>query len=284
MREIYEGLKKTIDSGKPVILCTIIASSGSTPRGTGAMMVVTEEGICAGSIGGGAIEYKSIEIAKNALVTKNTYIHSFQLRRNDIQDIGMICGGDAEVLFSYIDPAMPETMEKYLEIEKEVEKLARVYIFGGGHVAQALVPVLNSLEFQCTVLDDRDDFIKPELFGGVAKTIKMNLEDVTSGIEITENDFVCIMTRGHKDDLEVEYQILKTPAKYIGVIGSSKKSAGVNRQLTERGINPKDIKRVTTPIGYKLKGAQTPAEIAICIAAQLIEVRAGYPARGNITE
>lgn len=282
MREIYEGIFKAVNAGRPAVLCTVEATSGSTPRGSGAMMVVTEEGRTAGTIGGGAIEWKSMQIAGEVLKTGETRAQGFQLRKNEIQDIGMICGGDAEVLFSYIDPAKPETMEKFYEIREEVKKLATVYIFGGGHVAQALVPVLSSLEFRCVVLDDREDYCDPALFPGVSETVRMDLSDVTAGLSITEDDYICIMTRGHKDDMEVEYQTLRTKAKYIGVIGSAKKTAGVNQKLMERGVTAEEIRRITTPIGFRLKGAQTPAEIAVCIAAQLIEVRAGYPARDGL--
>lgn len=279
MREICKGLKEALEAGKPAVLCTIIASSGSTPRGAGAMMVVTDEGRTAGTIGGGAIEFQAEKIASEVLKTKETGVQPFTLRRNDIQDIGMICGGDAQVEFCYIDPGMPETMEKYRELEEELHRLSTVYIFGGGHVAQALVPVLASLEFNTIVLDDRKEYCRRELFPGVTDTKVMDLADVTAGLNITEDDFVCIMTRGHKDDLEVEYRILQTPAKYIGVIGSAKKTAGVNQKLMERGVREEELKRITTPIGFKLRGAQTPAEIAICIAAQLIEVRAGFEPR-----
>jgi len=279
MREIFKGLQDAKEAGKPAVLCTILATSGSTPRGAGAMMVVTEDGRCAGTIGGGAIEFQSEKIALEVLKTKETRMQPFVLRKNDIQDIGMICGGDAQVEFFYIDPQMPETMQKYRELEEEVRKLATVYIFGGGHVAQALVPVLASLEFNTVVLDDREEYCRKELFSGVTETKVMDLDDITAGLNITGDDYVCIMTRGHKDDLEVEYRILQTPARYIGVIGSAKKTAGVNQKLMERGIREEDLKRITTPIGFKLRGAQTPAEIAICIAAQLIEVRAGFEPR-----
>lgn len=279
MREIFKGLEDAVKAGKPAVLCTILASSGSTPRGAGAMMVVTEQGRTAGTIGGGAIEFQSEKIASEVLKTKETRVQPFLLRKNDVQDIGMICGGDAQVEFYYIDPSDPETMRKYEELEEEVRKLATVFIFGGGHVAQALVPVLASLEFNTVVLDDREDYCRKELFSGVTETKVMDLENVTAGLHITEDDYVCIMTRGHKDDLEVEYQILKTPAKYIGVIGSAKKTAGVNQKLMDRGIREEELQRITTPIGFKLRGAQTPAEISICIAAQLIEVRSGFEPR-----
>lgn len=98
-----------------------------------------------------------------------------------------------------------------------------------------------------------------------------NLEDICK--EITENDYICIMTRGHKDDYVIQRQVLKTPAKYIGVIGSKRKTAGVMEKLRNDGYGEEDLKRITAPIGISLS-AETPAEIAISIAAQLINERA----------
>lgn len=151
----------------------------------------------------------------------------------------------------------------------------RVYIVGGGHIAQELVPVLTRVGFRCIVLEDRIEFAKPELFDGVKETrlVDMNcLSEVCSGI--TEHDYVCIMTRGHKDDLLVQKQILKTTAGYIGVIGSKRKSESVFSKLREYGYSDKDLARIKTPIGLEIM-AQTPAEIAISIAGEIIMKRAG---------
>ena len=98
-------------------------------------------------------------------------------------------------------------------------------------------------------------------------------EIVTDYVSIGEEDYVCVMTRGHKDDTIVQEQILRTPAAYIGVIGSRRKKASVFRVLKEDGFTDRDLERITTPIGLEI-GAETPAEIAISIAAQMIEVRA----------
>ena len=93
-------------------------------------------------------------------------------------------------------------------------------------------------------------------------------------MDIREEDFVCVMTRGHKDDLQVQAQVLKTKASYIGVIGSRRKAAAVAKRLEEEyQIPPEEIARVHTPIGLSI-GAETPEEIAISIAAELIRHRA----------
>ena len=152
-------------------------------------------------------------------------------------------------------------------------KPGKLVICGGGHVAQALVPILTSVDFSCVILENREEFCRPELFPG-AEDVRM-IENWHLGdyVSIGEEDYVCVMTRGHKDDTIVQEQILRTPAAYIGVIGSRRKKASVFRVLNEDGFTDRDLERITTPIGLEI-GAETPAEIAISIAAQMIEVRA----------
>ena len=147
------------------------------------------------------------------------------------------------------------------------------HIGGDGIVAQALVPILTSVDFSCVILENREEFCRPELFPG-AEDVRM-IENWHLGdyVSIGEEDYVCVMTRGHKDDTIVQEQILRTPAAYIGVIGSRRKKASVFRVLKEDGFTDRDLERITTPIGLEI-GAETPAEIAISIAAQMIEVRA----------
>ena len=152
-------------------------------------------------------------------------------------------------------------------------RAGRVYVFGGGHVSQALVPALTAVDFRCVVLEDRPEFCRPELFPGVEETRLVDNARLADFVTVDERDYVVVMTRGHKDDQAVQAQMLRTPAHYIGVIGSRRKTAGVFARLREEGFTDADLARITTPIGLDIK-AETPAEIAVSIAAQLIQVRA----------
>lgn len=332
MRKLFQLLKSKLEQKVDVVLVTIVASSGSVPRGEGARMLVTNEGRIGGTIGGGAVEYHSEEAAKKVLETENSHTEHFQLKKNEIQDLGMICGGDVNVYFQYVSSKEPQNIalleqieqlyqggeefwlihnlsdndmavyaetcgivgmkvpddvisglhEKPLQIEsggklyycEKMQKSGRVYIFGGGHVSQALVPALAAVDFRCVVLEDREEFAKPELFPGAEEVLMIENSHIADYAEIGSSDYVCIMTRGHKDDLEVQAQVLLTAARYIGVIGSRHKKAGVFAKLLERGFTERDLARITTPIGLSI-GAETPAEIAVSITAQLIACRAG---------
>lgn len=153
----------------------------------------------------------------------------------------------------------------------------RVYIFGGGHIAQALVPILSGVDFRCVILEDRPEFCRPELFPGVEEVRLMKPEEWEEKLQVTPYDYICVMTRGHKNDTDCQAFALRTEARYIGVIGSRRKIAVVNAELKRRGFTESELARIVTPIGLPIL-AETPGEIAISIAAQLIQVRAqGMP-------
>ena len=332
MKQLFETLRDALSRGEDAVLVTIVASSGSAPRGTGARMLVTAAGRICGTIGGGAVEYKGEQIAQEILRTKRSRQENVRLFNNDVADLGMVCGGAVDVYFRFIpggDPAVLQLIDgcagifAALEpswfitelsdgglsvygkqsgllgdpVPAEViaglsnrpvqqavdgkvyycEKLlqpGRVYIFGGGHVAQALAPALIAADFRCIVLDDRPDFLDPSLFGG-AETRRIDPEDISDVIaDLGENDYVCIMTRGHKDDMLIQRQVMRTPVRYIGVIGSARKQRTVKEQILASGYSEEDFVNVVSPIGLNI-GAETPAELAVSIAAQLIRVRAG---------
>lgn len=150
----------------------------------------------------------------------------------------------------------------------------RVYVFGGGHIAKELVPVLSHLDFKCVVIDDREVFANKESFPDAEEVFVSDFKNISTFLKIGPSDYVVIMTRGHQNDYLVEAQVLKTNARYIGVIGSKRKTAAVNEKLMRiDGFTQERLSMVYTPIGKAIK-AKTPAEIAISIAAELIEVRA----------
>lgn len=156
------------------------------------------------------------------------------------------------------------------------ERLAlpgRVFIFGGGHVAQALVPVLSGIDFSCIVIDDRPEFAKDDLFPRAAAVRLVDYRELPEDLGITADDYVCVMTRGHHGDYDVQRQILPIRPHYLGVIGSRRKLAFVKGKLLADGFSEADIDACYGPIGLAIS-AETPAEIAISIAAEMIAVRA----------
>ena len=327
MRNMLKTIHTMLSAGEDLVLVTVIASSGATPRGAGARMLVGNRGRICGTIGGGAVEYRSEQIAAKVLAEKTSLGQAFQLTRDDVQNLGMICGGACDVFFHYLPAGDAHTLELAEKAEAEFQKggdlwlltdvgeantmglytpemgfwgisvpqdlplsrhpermgdifaeqinsAGRVYVFGGGHVAQELVPVLAHVGFRCVVMDDRAEFTKTELFPGAEEVICGDLRNIGNYVTLGSEDYVCVMTRGHAYDTVVQAQVLKCRPTYCGVIGSAMKAAGVRKTLKEEyGLTEEELDLVTTPIGMNIKG-ETPAEIAISIAAQMILHRA----------
>lgn len=324
MRNMLKTMKAHLMQGEELVLVTVVASSGATPRGAGARMLVGKNGRICGTIGGGAVEYRSEQLAAKVLESKVSGQQDFSLTRDDVQNLGMICGGAVNIYFHYIPAGDKTTIALAEEAEarfaqggdlwlisditggtlsladktgplaphltrhphrlqlndrtlyiEQIQSGGRVYIFGGGHVAQELEPVLSHVGFRCVVLDDRPEFTRRELFPTAEEVLRVDFAHIADTVTIGREDYVCVMTRGHAFDTVVQAQVLKCRPAYVGVIGSKHKAAGVRKVLeAEYGLTPEELDQVTTPIGLSIQ-AETPEEIAISIAAQLIQVRAG---------
>ena len=149
----------------------------------------------------------------------------------------------------------------------------RVFIFGGGHVSQQTVPILSNIGFCVTVVENREDFAKKELFPSASDIILTDFEDVKNALEITHDDYVIVVTRGHQSDRAVLRQVLPLRPAYVGVIGSKGKVKLTKEALLKEGVEEALIDSMYAPIGLPIK-SETPAEIAVSIAAQLILHRA----------
>lgn len=333
MRNMLKTIQEFLLAGEALVLVTVTASSGATPRGAGARMLVGKKGRICGTIGGGAVEYRSEQIALQVLENKVSGQQDFSLTRDDVQNLGMICGGAVNVFFHYIPAGDPDTLALAQEAERifgtgealwllsnigkggalslytkkngfcgspvpewmtahlsrqpkhvqlngesfcveQINGSGRVFIFGCGHVSQELEPVLSHVGFRCVVMDDRPEFAKRELFPTAEEVKLVDFTKIAESVAIGPEDYVCIMTRGHAFDTVIQAQVLKCRPCYCGVIGSAHKAAGVRKILKEEyGLAEEELNLVTTPIGLKIK-AETPAEIAVSVAAQMILRRA----------
>ena len=333
MKKMFQTIAQHLRAGEDLVLVTVVASSGSTPRGAGSRMLLSAGGRICGTIGGGAVEFRSEQLAQEVLSRRESCEQSFLLTKNDVQDLGMICGGDVQVFFHFLAAGDASVLALAEEAEalfaeghdlwliselsaggslglysrergfvgisapealcdamrrrpvreeldgrdfyvEQIQSSGRVLVFGCGHVAQALVPVLAKVGFRCVAMDDRPEFARADLFPDAADVRLIDFTNVAASVTITEEDYICVMTRGHAFDAVVQAQAMQSPACYIGVIGSRKKIAGVTARLKEEyGFSDADFERVTSPIGLAIR-AETPEEIAVSIAAQLIALRA----------
>jgi len=149
-----------------------------------------------------------------------------------------------------------------------------VYIFGAGHIGRQLAPLCNLVGFKTVVVDDRPEYANREVFDTADRVILLkSFAGALEGLELNQNSYVVIVTRGHVDDKTVLEQVLKTPAGYIGMIGSRRKRDTVYRALQADGFTVHDLERVFSPIGLPI-GGETPEEIAVAIVAEMIRYRA----------
>ena len=149
----------------------------------------------------------------------------------------------------------------------------RAVIFGGGHIARELAPLLKNVGFRVTVMDCREEYADPADFPDAERIICGDYMHIDQYLDLGAEDYVVVMTNGHTHDFDVQEQALRRKLAYIGVIGSRKKTAVVNARLREAGVPEEGIAQVHTPIGTSIK-AVTPAEIAISIAGEMIYERA----------
>lgn len=249
-----EALSKIAATGSPFVAVTMIESTGSTPQDAGTKMLVDQTGLAHGTVGGGKVEHRAIEFAKEMIgdASRNREMVDWNLQR----DIGMTCGGLVKLFF-----------EVYNRDDWHV------VVFGAGHVAQSLVELLLTLDCRVTVLDSRQPWLdKIEDRKRLTKTCTDDLARFAT--TLTSNDFVICMTMGHSTDRPVLESIFKNriePA-YLGVIGSKSKKGALVRELKESGVDPKLAGKFLCPIGLQI-GSNQPAEIAISIVAQLLKYR-----------
>lgn len=235
--------------GEPCVLVTIIEERGSTPRNAGSKMVVTLERIFE-TIGGGHLEYKAMELAREMLSSRcqDTRLERFSLGAS----LGQCCGGATVLLF-----------------EPMGQPQAQIAVFGAGHVGRALVPLLASLPCKVRWIDSRENEFPEQIPAGVDKVVE---DDVVDEVErMPAGSYYIVMTHNHQLDLELTAAILKrNDFAYYGLIGSKSKRAKFEHRLRDRGFDPALVARMRCPMGLAEVKGKLPVEIAVSIAGEVI--------------
>ncbi len=253
MERIFERVQELFDQNKPAVLATIIESRGSTPRKTATRMIIYPGGSIEGTIGGGSLEKKTIDEALEVLKTGEPKLVHIALREKEPDSVEGICGGEIQVFLERIGTA------------------PRLLIFGAGHVGQTLARMAGEMDLQVVVYDDREEFTRPERFPSYVKTVHGPFDKAIETLQPTQDDFIVIVTYQHANDQGVLKQSLPTPAKYIGMIGSERKCLRIRENLANEGVPREQLDRVHAPIGIAI-GGHSPAEVAISILAQIVQV------------
>ncbi len=259
---VIARLAELISGGTPCVMAVLVKVEGSAPRHLGAKMLILGDGSSVGTIGGGALESAAISEAPAVLASGEPKLLSYDLR----PDLGMMCGGRAQV---YLEPHIAPP---------------RLYLFGAGHVGQAVCPVAASLGFAVTVVDDRAELTTGTRFPQAAALIHGLDPAAWEALPFHSRDTYCVVaTMGHATDTEVVAELVNRPLAYLGMIGSVTKRRALERELSSRGVAQDRIDAIRTPMGLDI-GAETPAEIAVSIAAELVRTRREAPAKSQPEE
>ena len=237
------------NQGEPCVLVTIIEELGSTPRNAGSKMVISAASTF-DTIGGGHLEYKAMQIARDMLARgqQNTHLERFSLGAS----LGQCCGGVTVLLF-----------------EPMGQVQAEIAVFGAGHVGRALVPLLASLPCRVRWIDSREQEIPVQLPSGVRKIVSEEPVDEIDNLPV--GSYCIVMTHNHPLDLELSAAILKrNDFAYFGLIGSKTKRVKFENRLRERGFEGSVLQRMRCPLGLAEVKGKLPVEIAISIAGETI--------------
>lgn len=256
---VFQELARLEQENKAAALCTIIRSQGSTPRRSGSRMLVFPDGSISGTVGGGELENRVIAQAKEALQDGKPRRLEYNLNDPSRGDPG-ICGGQVEV---YVEPILPKPT---------------LLIIGAGHVGKAVAYLAHWLGYQVVVSDDRTELCTPEHFSGADIYLPVKMAELPQHFEITPWTYLVLTTRGSNVDVEGLPALLDTPAAYIGVIGSRRRWATTCKLMIQNGVPAEKLERVHSPIGLELN-AETPAEIAVSIMAEVIMFYQGSDGR-----
>ena len=256
--EFYEEVARFLRAGRVLAVATVVAHQGSAPRPAGARMIVTELGETEFSVGGGAFEALVIADARDAIREGRGVEKEYRFTEQGDGATGMVCGGRVRVLIEVVRPP------------------ACLFVFGGGHVGREVAHQAVRLGFAVTVVDDRPEYLRASRSPAGVRRVRVE-RDFSSGLPaIPAGAFVTIVTRCHRTDLAALRHAVGRGAAYVGLIGSRRKIVTVLTRAEELGSPKAALREVRGPIGLAI-GAETPEEIAVSIAAEMIAVRHQAP-------
>lgn len=252
--DIYEEIVRLRNLGQKCALATIVQVNGSIPSYESAKMLVREDGSMLGTIGGGCVEADVWSAAREVIDTEKPKHLNFSLGQDAAYDNGLICGGQLNI---FVEPVIPQP---------------KLFIFGGGHVSKSISKIAHIAGFSTIIVDDREQFANADRFPEAEATHAEEYESVFPKLNITSSSYLVIVTRGHRDDMRVLRWAVTTPAKYVAMIGSKRKTISVIQELEKEGMARELFQKIHAPMGLEI-GAESPEEIAVSVVAEMIAVR-----------
>jgi len=254
--ELLQTAVRLHHDGVPFCTVTVADARGSIPQEIGAKALISRDGLILGTIGGGKVEARGCEKARE-LLAPTSELRTVLERLNLNKDLGMTCAGEMTLLYEVFRP----------DFEWNVA------IFGAGHVGQKLCRLLMELECRITCFDTRAEWIDRLPSGD--RLGRRLVKEFADGVDaVPRGAFILVMTMGHATDIPVLHALCRknADAAFIGVLGSDSKAAVLRRELIEGGLPQDFVDHITCPVGEKL-GDNTPPEIAVSVLAQLVRLR-----------
>ncbi len=261
MEDIYQEIVRIQKEGDTAALATIVWVKGSTPRSQGSKILIRSDGSMLGSIGGGCMEAEVWQEAMKVMEEGSSKALKFDLTGQEESDDGLICGGTMEVL---VEPILAQPT---------------LYLFGAGHIAFAVSKLGKMAGFRVAVIEERPAFANTERFPDADEIYAEEFESAFPKLNINRASYIVIACRGHLLDQQVLEWASRTPARYVGMIGSKKKVKSVFSNLRAGGVPQELLDKVHAPIGIPI-ASETPEEIAISIVGEVIKVRREKPKLG----
>jgi xanthine dehydrogenase accessory factor len=253
-RRLAREALRLIEAHEPFVRATVVQATGSVPGKLGASMIVRSDGSCLGTVGGAALEERVKDLARAAFETRTGDLQRFDLQAWTPGGVPSLCGGSVEIALEYV-PARPN-----------------VLLWGGGHVAQALATLLPTLEYDFSVADDRPDWVGADRFPEADRREVVSPERLWEVFDPSTFTHLYLLGYDSMKDLEVLASAIDRFPNAIGLIASASKREHMFAELRKRGVRRTALARVRSPVGLEI-GAESPAEIAVSIVAELVTER-----------
>jgi xanthine dehydrogenase accessory factor len=297
--QLLDRAAALLESGRKVALCLLVGTKGSTPASPGAMMLVDDAAELYGTVGGGCVEAEVRRRVFEMMGSDRTGLLQFNLDHDYGWDDGLICGGAIDVAVALPADGRPLRAVAEAYRRREPTELSvvvdpgegvggggggdrqryvlallprpQLLIAGAGHVGQAVCRLALDLDFDVAVFDDRHDLLE-RYIPDPARRVAGPMHETMAQQPIDGGTYIVIVTRGHRHDEQVLGAVAEQPARYIGMIGSRRKVKLTFDELRAAGVSEEALQRVRAPIGLDI-GSVTVNEVALAIAAQLVEAR-----------
>jgi xanthine dehydrogenase accessory factor len=268
VREIARELERWRDRGDgQFALATVRATRRSAPRPVGSQLAVSEQGELAGSVSGGCVESEVALTAREVLASGEPQLLTYGITDEQAGSVGLPCGGEIDVAVERV---------ALTELERLVEEASpyRLVVFGAVDIAEALCRGAKDLGWDTVVADPRATFATHERIGTADELLVEWPEEALERIELNERSAVVVLTHEERFDVPALLGALRSDAFYVGALGSRRTQERRRERLLAEGLSEAEVDRLSGPTGLDL-GAETPAETAISILAEILAVRAG---------